>query len=239
MTLVVASVSGSKGGTGKTVVASLLGYYLAKENRRKVLTIDLGEMGSSTWLLLGEDPGPPYINDFFYGNAIWSEVIVESRFSQGLMVVPCSGETGPVDSTSLEYLIDRASNFFDFIILDLPAYPGTLYDPVVQLAELVIAVFNPDALSFQAVLSWTKKREFLQKKLLLPLLNKYFIFQGQWKDKLREEFGVVFTLPFDSALLFTITQNIEEAYMNTSSNLKKSLELLAYRLQKPLLKVSG
>jgi len=239
MTLVVATVSGHKGGTGKTVVASLLSYHLSTRIGEKVLVIDLGEAGSSTTLLLEEDPGPPYISDFFLGRATWSDVIVVSNLSDNLMIVPCSGEVGPVDPTSLEYLIDRTSKHFEYIILDLPAYPGSLYDPVVGLAEVIITVFNPDFLSFQAVSTWLKRRDFFRRKLILPLLNKYFLFMGDWKDLARDEFGTVFTMPFDAALQFSFARNIGEAYKNASNRVKKDLEVLTYRLQKPLLKVTG
>ncbi|MEZ0345491.1 MAG: AAA family ATPase [Infirmifilum sp.] len=238
MTEVIAIVSGNKGGVGKTVIASLIAYHLAIVGK-KALVIDLGERGSSTLLLLGEDPGHPYLSDFFIGRATWSDVIVQSTFTPNLLVAPSTGEIGPVDPTSLEYLIDRVSKHVDFIVLDFPSYPGTLYDPLLDLARIHVVVFNPDALSYYSVVGWLKEKENLRKKLVLPVLNKYLVFLAEWKERAVDDLGVVFTLPFDSALAFTATRDIEEAYNNASSSVKKSVELLAYRLQKPLLKVSG
>ncbi|PLJ77598.1 ParA family protein [Infirmifilum sp. SLHALR2] len=236
--VIVAFASGNKGGTGKTVTASLLSYHLAKSGRQ-VLLIDLGEYGSSTRLTLDRDPGPPYLNDYFLGNASWSDVIVTSPFSDNLHVAPSRGEIGPVDAETLEYLLDRVSSRVSHVFIDLPAYPGSLYDPIVGLAEIIVPVFNPDSLSFQAVKEWLKRRAFRSRKLVLPLLNKYFTMMGEWKEKAEDEFGSVFTLPFDSALLFSLTSNIEDAYSLSNRRVKDELRLLAYRIEKPLLKVTG
>ncbi len=238
MAILVCS-SGSKGGTGKTVTASLLAYHLAKFSGRQVLLVDLGEFGSSTQLVLAKDPGPPYLNDYFLGNAPWNDVIVESPFVEGLYVAPSHGEIGPVDVEALEYMLDQVAGTVSHVIIDLPAYPGTLYDPIVELAEIIVAVFNPDVLSFQAVDGWLRNRGLLRRKLVLPLLNKYFVLMGEWKERAEEKFGAVFTLPFDTALLYAATSNVEEAYSLSSQRVKRELEVLAYRVEKPLLKVTG
>lgn len=239
MVVVTACASGNKGGTGKTVTASLLAYHLAVREGQRVLVVDVGERGSSTLLLLERDPGPPYLSDYFYGRTGWSDIIVESPFSGNLLVAPSSGEIGPADAATLEYMFDRVSGYVDYVILDLPSYPGTLYDTLVELAQIVVAVFNPDVLSYTAVSRWLHEKGLLGKRLVLPLLNKYVFVLREWREKAEDDYGTVFILPFDSALMFTATRNIEEAFRAVSSRTRKEVEVLAYRVKRPLLKVTA
>jgi len=239
MSDIVAFGSGYKGGTGKSVLSSLVGYTLAV-NGRKVLLVDLGEYGSSTNLCLEEDPGPPYLSDFFWGKATWRDVIVESSYSSNLWIAPSSKEQGPIDAESLEYLLDNAGNYVDYVILDLPSYPGTLLDPIVLLADIIVLVTNPDRLSMLAVKNWISTRPFAKNNILkIPVLNKYHSLLHKWMDKMREEYGVVFPISFDPALTFTFTETIKEAYSLISKRTREEVMLLVQRINKPLLKVTG
>ncbi|ABL78127.1 ATPases involved in chromosome partitioning-like protein [Thermofilum pendens Hrk 5] len=236
MAVRVAFVSGSKGGTGKSVLSSLASFELASMGR-KVLLVDLGELGSSTQLCLAEDPGPPYLSDFFQGKASWRDVIVASPWEK-LFVAPSSKQQGPVDADSLEYLLEAVDGYVDFVVLDMPAYPGTLYDPVAALAEVLALVMNPDKLSFSAVGGWYVGREFARRKLALPVLNKYHPVMSPWLDRLREYFGAVFTVSFDPALTFAYTETIADAHKHLSKKTREEVKLLVQRLDKPLLKVT-
>jgi cellulose biosynthesis protein BcsQ len=235
---VVVFGSGHKGGTGKSVLSSLTAYALATQGKR-VLLVDLGEYGSSTNLTLESDPGPPYISDYFMGRATWREVIVESSCSPNLWVAPGSKQQGPIDAQCLEYLIDSAGRQVNYVIIDLPSYPGTLLDPVVTLADIIVLVTNPDKLSVMAVKSWYSTRAFARSKLGIPVLNKYHVLMHSWLDKMREEFGVVFPVSFDPALTFTFTDSVSDAYRNAGKRTREEIRLLTQRINKPLLKVTG
>ncbi len=235
---VVAFASGSKGGTGKTTLASLLSYHVASTGR-KVLLIDLGESGSSTSLTLGE-PEPPTINDYLAGRCDWRDVVAESPYSQNLLVAPSTQNIGRVEPEKIARIIRGVSRSVKHVVIDLPAYPGSLYDDVVALGEVVVAVLNPDKPSYEAVREWVLgRRGLFEGRLLLPVLNKYTPFDAEWRDRCEDDFKAFFTVPLDPALTFKATGNVRDAYALAKQETRKQIEQLAYRIEKPLLKVTG
>ena len=230
--IIAAATSGSKGGTGKSTLSSLLALRLSKKYR--VLLVDMGEGGSSTRLVLGQDPGPPYLVDYFAGKTDWKNIICQSPYSHRLYVAPSPPKIrGPVDPYMLYDMLVALKKHVQIVIIDLPAYPGSLYDPVVDMGHLVLLLMNPDPLSFEAA-----KQAYTGRGLVLPVLNKYHPVHREWLDKAKEHWNVVFAFPFDPALTFSKTRTLPEAYKFSKEETKKDLALLAQRLLKPFVKIS-
>lgn len=230
--IIAAPTSGSKGGTGKSTLSSVLALHLS--DKFNVLLIDLGEAGSSTLLALGQDPGAPYIQDFFSGSADWRDVLCQSPYSPRLFVAPSPRKiAGPVDPSMLASMLEEVKRYFHLTLIDLPAYPGKLYDPVVDLADITLLLLNPDPLSFEAA-----KNSYVGKNLVLPVMNKYHPVHKQWLDRAKETWNAVFAFPFDPALTFSKTRTLPEAMKFLKEETRKDLKLLAQRLLKPFVKVS-
>ena len=231
--LTVVFTSGSKGGTGKSTLSSVIAYSVAL-SQKKVLVVDLGEGGSSTWLTLGEDPGEPYLTDYFSGKADWRDIICLSPYVEGLYVAPSPPKTNNVVSVKmLSDLLAQVRGFFHLAFIDLPAYPGSLLDQVVDLGDIVMLLINPDSLCFKAA-----KQAYIGRGLVLPVLNKYHPIHHVWLDKAREEWNSVFIFPFDPALTFSRIKKLPDAFRYLKKETRKELELLAQRLSRPYVKVS-
>lgn len=242
MPITIVFTSGSKGGTGKSTLSSLLSYKLAhsvlvSNSIRKhlnVLLIDLGEGGSSTQLILGQDPGPPYLIDYLIGKAGWQDIICQSPYSQRLLVAPAPPRlehTVPIDR--LYYFIKWAKKMQFITLIDLPAYPARIYDGVVDMADITLLMINPDPLSFEAA-----RNAYTGRGLVLPVLNKYHPKFRVFFEKAKNLWNVTFTFPFDPALTFTVTRTLPEAYRLAKEETRRDLGLLAQRVLKPFVKVT-
>jgi len=238
---IVTFTSGSKGGTGKSTLSSILALKLARSTlttrntRRqlKVLLIDMGEGGSSTLLALGGDPGPPYLVDFLVGRA-GLDIVCQSPYSPRLYVAPAPPRLSILPPlTRLPYLVAWGERMFDFVIIDLPAYPGNILDTAVDLGHIAVLVFNPDSLSFSAA-----KNAYTGKSLVLPVLNKYHPKFRSWLEKAREYWNNAFTFPFDPALTFMAVSALPDAYELMKDETKEELGLLAQRILRPFIKIS-
>ena len=224
--------SGSKGGTGKSTLASVLALHLS--SRYNVLLVDMGEGGSSTLLALGEDPGPPYLTDYFAGKAEWGEVVCQSPYSRRLFVAPSPPRIGgPVVPDMLGELLASVGRHVQVALVDLPAYPGSLLDPVVDLGDVVLLLVNPNPLSFEAA-----RRAYTGRGLVLPVLNKYHPVHRGWLERARDRWNAVFAFPFDPALTFSKTRTLPEAMKYMKEETRRDLSLLAQRILKPFVKVS-
>lgn len=162
----IIAVSGGKGGTGKSSVASVLALTLAKKGYRTGL-LDLDFGGPSTHIILGaeglfpeENKGliPPEVNGIRFMSII---------YFTGNNPAPLRGKE--ISNTIIELLAITLWGELDFLIIDMP--PG-MADTALDLIRLIkrmefILVTTPSRLAIEVA-----KRELaILQELHLPVLG--------------------------------------------------------------------
>jgi len=230
--VVAAFISGSKGGTGKTTLCTLLSLISARKGF-KTLIIDLGESGNSTTLLTG-GTDPPYFTDYLTGNAEWGDTVVEVR--ENLYLAPTPPDFSLKDVEALlgvsQLYRDRYSafisgikNYVDAVFIDFPAFPFKSYGFLLTPASKSVLIVNPDPLSFSAAL-----HTYTGSTYVVPVLNKYHPAATYWRDVLEDRYGEVVTIPFDVTLSFLIEKTILDSIRYIDKTTLRALNTLLDRI---------
>jgi ATP-binding protein involved in chromosome partitioning len=162
----IISVSGSKGGIGKSSVATVLALALHKLGHRAGL-LDLDFTSPSTHLILGvegvqptEEKGiiPPTVNGIKY---------LSITFYSGDSPLPLRG--GDVSNAMIELLTITRWGQLDFLVIDMPPGLGdTTLDAIrlIPRAEFLL-VTNPSRLVAEAV----RRAAMLLQELKMPIVG--------------------------------------------------------------------
>jgi cellulose biosynthesis protein BcsQ len=144
--VIVATFSGSKGGTGKTTLAVSLS--LAISLRVETLLVDASTEGGATAYLLGDCPGP-YLSEDPDGSLRRieaDELQLTVAVNRGSLLWP-----GKVADS-----VEEWSKQYHFIIIDQPALTDVdaveRYMPLLKLADTVLIVTEPNSASIEASL---------------------------------------------------------------------------------------
>ncbi len=215
----------SKGGTGKSTLSTILTLALSLVGKQ-VLLIDLGEEGSSSRFLLG-NPSPPYLRDIVSGKTKVEEAIglyslkipIKKGFKQhhievNFYMIPNLGQLDSGLDSNFISSLKVFSKYFDITILDLPAFQGGKYLPIINSSDLVLLVVEPGSKQIAPV-----AKRVIKKKTVV-VLNKYVKTIG---SKLAYDYIVslynpldVVVLPFDPALAIISSRNVSRilTYLN-------------------------
>ncbi|MGC8543110.1 MAG: AAA family ATPase [Vulcanisaeta sp.] len=184
--------SGTKGGTGKTTIATNMAVVLAYELRNKaqypVVLVDLGlDSGTATMLLLGDirEQMPYTLADYFAGKVpdplstlyvkTWQvgDELFKLVFTASLSPYPSQIR---IDRYLLRGLINAINAISPlYVIIDTPAL-GLSYDTLATLFEVstnVILIAIPDHSSLRAVgnvVNLMRDME-ISNRLIKPILN--------------------------------------------------------------------
>jgi MinD superfamily P-loop ATPase len=144
--VIVATFSGSKGGTGKTTLAVSLA--LAASLSREVLLVDASAEGGATAYLLGDCPGP-YLSEDPDGSL--------RRVEADELRLTVAVNRGPLlwPQKVAERVAAWASRY-QLVVIDQPALTDVdaveRYMPLLKLADTVLIVTEPNPASIEASL---------------------------------------------------------------------------------------
>lgn len=144
--MIVATFSGSKGGTGKTTLAVSLS--LAAGMRVETLLVDASAEGGATAYLLGDSPGP-YLSEDPDG----SLRLVEA----GALRLTVAVNRGPLlwPQKVAERIADWVERY-QLVMIDQPALTDVdaveRYMPLLKLADTILVVTEPNPASIEASL---------------------------------------------------------------------------------------
>ncbi|OYT31365.1 MAG: hypothetical protein B6U94_03435 [Thermofilum sp. ex4484_79] len=205
--MISAFTSLSKGGTGKSTLASVITLSLGLADTR-VLLIDFGEEGSSSRIML-RNPSPPYLRNILEGTYTLIDAIglyslsvffKKKSLKSEFYMIPNIGSL-PILNSNFNYLIvelAKLQDYLDFILIDYPAFQDYAFLTAVNSSDKIILVTEPN--SAKAVVSLAKKN---LKGEVIPVLNKYVkasSFSKTAYDVIISEYGECFVVPFDPAL---------------------------------------
>ena len=145
----VLMVASGKGGTGKSTVAVLLGSRLAAKGKR-VLLIELDSGLRSVDIISGVYGKTVYdIEDVLCGRCEGSKAVVESPVYPGLSIISAPYEGGIVRTGALKVLVDRMTDFFDYVILDTAAGMGAPFQAAAAVSGMALLVQTPDPVALR------------------------------------------------------------------------------------------
>lgn len=144
--MIVATFSGSKGGTGKTTLA--VSFSLAVSLRFETLLVDVSAEGGATAYLLGDCPGP-YLSedpDQSLRRVEADELRLTVAVNRGPLLWP---------EKVAAHVISWASQY-QLLVIDQPALTDVdaveRYIPLLKLADAVLIVTEPNPASIEASL---------------------------------------------------------------------------------------
>ncbi len=142
-------VFSTKGGVGKTFLATNLAFALAKGNRAKVVLVDLDlDFGNASLAL---DIAPRYtISDVVNEIANMDQDLMESFLiphSSGIWVLAANVQPRMnefINAEHVETIIKLLQSSFDFVVVDMPSRFSSTLDPVFKMSNLLLLVTTPE-----------------------------------------------------------------------------------------------
>lgn len=205
----------SKGGTGKSTLASLMTLALGLAESR-VLLIDMGEEGSSSSMLL-KRPEPPFLKAVLEGETRFEDAVglfeIDIAFRRksaraSFYMLPNMGEL-PIFDSNLEMFMEElegARDNLDVTLIDLPAFQGSDFMKIIDGSDIVMLVVEPG--SARSVAGAAKRKI---RGDVLPILNKYVRGSAVSKaayDYLLSRYGECLVVPLDPALALMSSSTI-------------------------------
>jgi pilus assembly protein CpaE len=145
----LAVVFSTKGGVGKTFLATNLAFALAKEKGAKVVLVDLDlDFGNASLAL---DIAPRYtISD------VVNEIVNLDRDLMESFLIPhpsgiwmLAANIQPrmnefINADHVETILKLLQSSFDYVVVDMPSRFSTTLDPVFQMSDLLLLVTTPE-----------------------------------------------------------------------------------------------
>ncbi|EKD81353.1 MAG: hypothetical protein ACD_39C01847G0002 [uncultured bacterium] len=171
----IIGIGGIKEGIGTTLQTAIMGDFIGRKLHGKVLLLDLDFHNADLCFSLGV-PNHRSLqdlldNDNFLDFGVLQGFIVKS--DRGFSIIPTAQDRGPqyVSDIAIVSLITVLGNFFEVILIDLPAYPFTGLSGVTDICDRVI-INTGETLNHLKSVIWAATTEFktipdnLMKKLL-------------------------------------------------------------------------
>jgi pilus assembly protein CpaE len=145
----LAVVFSTKGGVGKTFLATNLAFALAKEKAAKVVLVDLDlDFGNASLAL---DIAPRYtISD------VVNEIVNLDRDLMESFLIPhpsgiwmLAANIQPrmnefINAEHVETILKLLQSSFDYVVVDMPSRFSSTLDPVFQMSDLLLLVTTPE-----------------------------------------------------------------------------------------------
>jgi len=173
------TVFGTKGGIGKTFVATNLAVSLAQHNSNRIALVDLDLDFGNAALALNIIPQFT-ISDVVNEMAGLDQDLLESYMiphRSGVKILAANAEpqmTEFVNSDHVGYILRLLKNAFDYVIVDMPARFYDPVDPALQEADMLILIATPEVVTLRNIkscLNTLAKLKYPAYKIRL-LLNK-------------------------------------------------------------------
>lgn len=144
--MIVATFSGSKGGTGKTTLA--VSVSVVTSALLSTLLVDTSAEGGATAYLLGDAP-PPYLRED-------PERSLRRVEAEGLRIFVAVNRGALTNVEAVAKAVEAWASRFELVMLDIPALTDVdaveRYMPLLRLADTVLVVAEPNPASLEASL---------------------------------------------------------------------------------------
>ncbi len=171
----IIAVTSGKGGVGKSTVSVGLGQTISKKGKTAVIVeLDSGLRGID--IMLGVENEVVYdFDDLASGRSPLENVAVPIESFPGLsLIVAPTGLPGGLDIEKMAETICRLEEYFDYIILDMPAGVALSLLLIPLIADIAIVVATPDYISVRdsnKLVSAFAERGFYGCRLLINKVN--------------------------------------------------------------------
>jgi pilus assembly protein CpaE len=177
----VISVFSSKGGVGKTVIATNVAIALHRQTRDEVLLIDLDlQFGDIADML--DIPQKISISDLINKNDIAEPQDLYKYMiphSSGIKILPSPQLAQQADSItkdSVKNIIPLLMKVFDYIVIDLPPLFNSVTIGAIEFSDYLLLVTTmevPTLKNIKESLEILRKLDFPEEKLIL-IINRYY-----------------------------------------------------------------
>ena len=154
----VITVFGTKGGAGKTFVATNLAVALARHDGYRVALVDLDLDFGNAALALNIIPQftiSDVVNDMSHlDQDLLESYLIPHR--SGLRVLAANAEpqmTEFVNADHVGYILRLLRNAFDFIVVDMPARFYDPVEPAIQDADMLMLIATPEVVTLRNIKS--------------------------------------------------------------------------------------
>ena len=168
----IITVTGAKGGTGKTTTVTNLALALMKK-KQNVIILDANVTTPNLSLHLGIPFYPMTLHDVLKKKITIDEAVYKHR--SGIKVVPASLSVDAMKGVRFERFESAVWNLLgqaDFIILDAAAGLGREARAAIDVADEIIIVTNPELPAVTDALKTVKVAEELGTSVLGVVVNK-------------------------------------------------------------------
>ncbi|MDW7740440.1 MAG: AAA family ATPase [Bacillota bacterium] len=152
------TVFGTKGGIGKTFVATNLAVSLAEYNGNRVALVDLDLDFGNAALALNIIPKFT-ISDVVNEIAHLDQDLLESYLiphSSGVKLLAANAQpqmTEFVTAEHVSFILRLLQNAFDYVVVDMPARFYSPVDPALQEADLLLLITTPEVVALRNIKS--------------------------------------------------------------------------------------
>lgn len=221
MTVTIA-VTNQKGGVGKTTSAVNIAYYLAKENKKKVLLVDLDPQGNATsGLGVDKQELEVTMGEVLLQTATMQKAIIETEH-KGLWLAPTTSHLANVEVelagsdrkfTRLKQAIESVAADYDVIIIDSPPSLSLLTVNGLIAAKYVLLPVQAEFYALEGLGQLLETMKLVRKGMnpslellgVLPtMMDSRTTLSNQVHDEIKKHFN-------DKVFKMTIPRNIRLA----------------------------
>jgi pilus assembly protein CpaE len=169
---------GVRGGVGATTIATNVAWYVAVEQERKAVLLDLDLYGGDAALQLDVTPGnalaealqhPDRVDELFLDRGV---VSVEKRFGLLSTVEPLS-ENVPLDEAAVLQLLSNLLLRYRYVFVDMPVDVALHLPGVLRMPSTVMLVSDGSLIGTREVTRWWKQLGAdSPERVVLHVLNK-------------------------------------------------------------------
>jgi pilus assembly protein CpaE len=238
----LAVVFSTKGGVGKTFLATNLAFALARENGAKVVLVDLDlDFGNASLAL---DIAPRYtISNVVNEIANLDRDLIESFLiphPSGIWILAANVQPRMnefINANHVETILKLLQSSFDFVVVDMPSRFSSTLDPVFQMSDMLLLVTTPEVSTIRnlkACLNTLDSLNFSTGKTRLILNKEGLSVDIRTKD-VETTLGhpLYGSLPLDIKLVTdSMNKGIPIGQLYPRSKITRSVENLADKITK-------
>ncbi len=173
MSKIIAVTSG-KGGVGKSTISAGLGQAFARCGRQAlILELDAGLRGLD--IMLGIENSVVYdMGDLLLGNCTVSDAVITTEEEPALSMIAAPTALGALPIPQLVFLCEQLRQYFEVILIDMPAGVSVSMELIPQVADMALIVATPDYVSVRdsnKMVSLLAERDFRDCRLVINKIN--------------------------------------------------------------------
>jgi pilus assembly protein CpaE len=237
------AVTGARGGSGTTMIASSLAWLIAEERRRRVALLDLDLQFGTVALSLDLEPSHGLREALENPNRVDGLLMERILVQHSDRLFVLSAEESPdetllLDYAAVELMLQELRSKFHYVVVDLPRSPNPCTQQVIQSATDLVMVTDLSLAGMRDTMRFTGLMPSVNAACQqLVVLNR--VGEHRQGEMPRQEFEkginrkVDFTLPFDAKTVATAT-NFGQPVAASRGPVANGLRDISERLCGPL-----